>query len=333
MMSSRENKKDSVTKNQNSQRDELMTELLRHTKPRKSAPEEVKQRIKHQVKVRWHTNNEKRKQKSWIIFGSLASAMGVMFVAFKGLLFQSPALLTNVVLERIQGEVITSIGYDDSKILTPGTMVETLADGYATLTLQTGGNLRLNHDTQLIVNESNEFTLAFGSIYFESDIDSRNKHPITIHTLYGDIQDIGTQFQVSADNQQIQVSVREGSIKLITDTESHQLPQGKQLIRLAGGNSIKSEISARDKQWQWVNEAAPKFTLEGKNLRQFLLWLTREHGLTLKFADTHIEQLAQLTILHGDINGLDLQQTLFTVFSTTEYRYTLEQDQLKVYRQ
>ena len=331
-MSSR-NKQHTIRTNKNSPKDEIITELFSHTQPRKKAPDEVKQRIKHQVKVHWQANNEKRKQQSWLIFGSLATAMSVMFVVFNGLLFQSPALLTNVVLEGIQGEVITSVSYDESKRLSTGAMVETLANGYATLTLQTGGNLRLNHDTQLIVNDNNEFTLAFGSIYFESAINSQNKYPITIHTLYGDIQDIGTQFQISADNKKIKVSVREGSIKLTTDKGNHLLPQGQQLIRLVDGNSKKSEISTIDEQWQWVNKVAPKFTLEGKNMHQFLLWVTREHGLTLNYANTHIEKLAQLTMLHGDIDGLDLQQALFTVFSTTEYRYNLEQDRLKVYRQ
>lgn len=332
-MTSREQKQYASKIKQNSPEDELMTGFLSHTQPRKSAPEEVKQRIKHQVKIRWRSNHEKRKQQSWLIFGSLATAMGVMIIVLKELLFQSPILLTNVLLERIQGEVITNISYEDSKILLPGTMVETLANGYATLTLQTGGNLRLSHHTQLIINKNNEFTLAFGRIYFESAISSRNKYPIIIHTIYGDIEDIGTQFQVSADSKQIQMSVREGSIKLTTDKGNHQLPQGHQLIRLADGSSTKSKISATDKQWQWVNDAAPKFNLEGKSMLKFLLWVTREHGLTLKFADTHIEKLAQLTILHGDIDGLDLTQVLDAVFSITEFRYNLEQAQLKVYRQ
>ena len=231
--------------------------------------------------------------------------------------------------------------------LPAGTMIETLNDGLATLTLQTGGNLRLHYNSQLIINENNEFTLSFGTVYYDSgknDLTAANSkvagsgnrkaHPgvITLKTLHGNIQNIGTQFQVSSNKNGLQVSVREGLINLHNDQGTHVVNQGFQLTGQSSGTFEKSAISPQDPSWKWVNDAAPKFSLEGKSLHLFLVWITREHGLTLHFNKKHTEKLSQVIILHGEIDGLTLAQALDTVFATTELTYSIVQSQLRVVR-
>jgi hypothetical protein len=104
------------------------------------------------------------------------------------------------------------------------------------------------------------------------------------------------------------------------------------LTKQPNGLFKKIEISPQDPSWKWVNDAAPKFDLEEKNLHQFLVWITREHGLTLHFSQSHTEKLTKFIILHGDIDGLGLQEALNTVFATTELTYSIEQNLLKVVR-
>jgi hypothetical protein len=335
---------------------EILPELLRHADVRENAPEVAKQRIKIQLKAQWRQkNSQRKKRKIWLVSGSFATAFSVlMLLIVNGQMFSDNQTANKVLLARTQGEVKTSLSNDGDVsnaagllILPAGTMIETLNDGLATLTLQTGGNLRLHNNSQLIINENNEFTLAFGTVYFDSGKDnlnianskitgSDNTSPhfgaITIKTLHGNIQDIGTQFQVSSNKNTLQVSVREGLINLHNDQGTQVVNQGFQLTGQSSGIFEKSIISPQDPSWQWVNEAAPKFSLEGKSLHQFLVWIAREHALTLQFSEKHTEKLSQFIILHGDIEGLTLDQTLNTVFSTTELTYSLVQNKLKVIR-
>ena len=319
---------------QKSSQGDALPELLRHVQARENAPEQTKQRIKHQLKVHWCEKNKQRnKVKPWLMFGSMATAMSLVIgIVFTQFTMTTNVMLTAVYLENIQGLVKTSGLNINNQELVAGAMVETFADGYATLTLQTGGNLRLNHNSQLIINENNEFTLSYGTVYFDSGFEQSKKVPITLHTIHGNIQDIGTQFEVSSHRDGIQISVREGQINLDSGESIKSLYAGYQLVSDKAGLFQQYEILPTSSNWQWVNNAAPKFMLEGRDLYQFLIWITREHGITLVFRNDHIEKLSKVVTLHGDINNLTLEQALSTVFSTTELKYMLTQDKLEVYR-
>ena len=340
-----------------------ITELLHHADARESAPDATKQRIKSQLKAQWRQKNSQRKKRNiWLASGTFASALSVfMLMIFNGQMFSDNQVTNNVMLARVQGDVKTSFSSSrdeslqgnninntmDLKTLPVGTMIETLSDGLATLTLHTGGDLRLHHNSQLIVNSHNEFTLSFGTVYFDSgkgdltiagsrmaDLDKQKPSlsAITIKTLHGNIQDIGTQFQVSSNTSTLQVSVREGLINLHNEQGKKVVNQGFKLTEQSNGSFEEVAISPQDQSWQWVNDAAPSFNLEGKNLHQFLVWISREHGLVLHFNQKHTEKLSKFIILHGDINGLDLEQALNTVFATTELSYRIEHNKLKVIR-
>jgi len=313
---------------------DALPELLGQLHARENAPEQAKQRVKHQLKAQWRENNKQgNNAKPWFIFGSAATAMSLIVgIFFTQFLTKTPVVLTSVYLESVKGLVKTSGLTSDNKVLGAGAMIETFADGYATLTLQTGGNLRLNHNSQLVINENNEFTLSYGSVYFDSGMHQGSKTPITLHTIHGNIRDIGTQFAVNSNRDEIQISVREGQINLDSGEKIQALHAGYQLISDSEGRLEQTQISPTSESWQWIYSAAPKFTLEGKDLYQFLTWITREHGLLLAFKSEHIKKLSKVVVLHGDINGLTLEQALSTVFSTTELKYTLTQNKLEIYR-
>lgn len=322
---------------------DVMPMLLQHAQERENPPEQSKQRIKHQVKVQWQQNVKHRKQqKIWFGVGSIVAAMSVFLLVMNiNLLSQSPSQ-SLVFLESIHGEVNSNnrlldqgellIEQAQSTVLTIGTMIETMNNGYATLILQTGGNLRIKNNSQLVINGNNEFTLSYGAVYFESDISIVNKSPIYITTLYGTVQDIGTQFEVNANKTALTINVREGLVNLRNGTGKVSVVAGQQLSINELGKSETTEVSSDAMQWQWVNKVAPKFFLEDKSLYDFLIWIAREHGLNLNFDTDHNAQLSQLLTLHGDIDGLTLSQALSTVLSTTEFGYVLKGDQLTVHR-
>lgn len=330
---------------QNQTTGDLMPMLLKHAHERENAPEQSKQRIKHQLKVQWQQKVKQRKQQRlWFGVGSIAAAMSVFLLVMNINLLPESKPQSLVFLESIQGQVnsnnrlIEQNGsvkkQSQSTVLAMGTMIETLDSGYATLVLQTGGNLRIKNNSQLVINGNNEFTLSYGAVYFESDLTAENKSPISITTLYGTIQDIGTQFEVSTEKSTLQINVREGLVNLTQaqTQEEVSVVAGNQLNINELGESQTLKISSHDPQWQWVNKIAPKFMLENKSLYEFLNWVAREYGLNLSFDSEHNKKLSQMLILHGDIDGLTLSQALTTVLSTTEFGYELQDNQLTVHR-
>jgi ferric-dicitrate binding protein FerR (iron transport regulator) len=122
----------------------------------------------------------------------------------------------------------------------------------------------------------------------------------------------GTQFQVISQTPSTEVLVREGrvSVKLATDQRTVDLAAGE-AVTIAGSNvSIRSGLNTHDAAWDWVNEIAPAFDIEGRPLAEFLAWITREHGWQLRFASIDLERTAQRTRLHGSLLSRSADQQL-----------------------
>ena len=70
-------------------------------------------------------------------------------------------------------------------------------------------------------------------------------------------------------------------------------------------------------------EVAPTFHMEGQTLMEFLKWVTRENGWSLKFEDLKIEQTAFRTVLHGSLKGLSPQETTDVVLPVCGLNHSL----------
>ena len=65
-------------------------------------------------------------------------------------------------------------------------------------------------------------------------------------------------------------------------------------------------------------------SLEGRSLRDFLLWIAGENGWQLRYADAAVEEKASTTILHGSIQGLTPEEALSAVLPTSGVAHRLE---------
>lgn len=316
--------------------DDTLPKLLKHAQVREGAPEDVKKRIKHNVHVKWQQQTQNKQRKSfWVIFAPVAAACSVAVVfAFNFLMVSTSTPLNNLSLDRVQGEVAFTLdgqAYDGDNLLVPGLTVETGTDGYASIAFRSGGDIRLNVDTRLVVNSNNTMTLEQGNIYFDSGSGFNGRTKLTLNTAHGEITNIGTQFSVNSAEDSLQILVREGQVNLDDGNQSKVVDQGQKLTT-AGGSTVTSEVSPTDPVWNWVLTAGPNFTLEGQNLHQFLIWVTRENGLKLEFDSAETKNMAHLVTLHGDIANLSLVDALETVFATVDFQFEIKQEKVFVYR-
>ena len=93
-------------------------------------------------------------------------------------------------------------------------------------------------------------------------------------------------------------------MSLTGEDDELEIRHGTQVTITTGGARETERLPAYDAAWQWVQQVAPPFELEGSSVVAFLDWVSSETGLWITFTDTHVERLATSTRLHGTLRGL-----------------------------
>jgi hypothetical protein len=68
--------------------------------------------------------------------------------------------------------------------------------------------------------------------------------------------------------------------------------------------------------WEWIGRTAPRFDLAGRNLAEFLDWVSREGGYTMSL-DDETRATAKSVILQGSVEGLTPAEALDVVLPST----------------
>ena len=187
----------------------------------------------------------------------------------------------------------------------------TLRTQQGMLALQVGEvlSVRVNQHTELRLDEPDDMTLIQGSVY----VDTGGVNAATtlrVHTPAGDVRHLGTQFQIVVNGADTRISVREGRVLLESPTMREEVGSGELLHVDSAGGLSREEIPAFGPNWQWVANIAHPMNIENRPLIEFLTWMAREQGWTLRFASPDDEQLAQSIRLHGSLATLQSQEML-----------------------
>ena len=121
-------------------------------------------------------------------------------------------------------------------------------------------------------------TLGFRLSAVSSDPRIYRDRQITIHTAAGSATDIGTQFSVAYDKQQLSVAVREGRVDVSGDRPSVTAMAGDRLLIQQGNDVVVDQVNPYDVSWDWATSLAPGFDIEDRSLLDFLKWASRETG-------------------------------------------------------
>ncbi|HEV8241930.1 MAG TPA: FecR domain-containing protein [Thermoanaerobaculia bacterium] len=306
--------------------------LVRFAGARPPVPEERAARVEMRVREAWQAGVVARRRFRWMSWGAGLAAAAGLAVAF-GLLWRhasqpppSPVLVATV--ERVSGSVTTAGAAGDRMPLLPGaqvfagTPIETGADGRLALRLAaaagaTSPSLRVDVGSSARFLAASELRLDAGALY----VDSQGGAPVHVHTPWAEVTERGTQFEVRVGAGGVRVRVREGAVELAgrqhaDGTGAWRATAGAELLLAADGRLSRATVPVHGAAWDWVQEIAPSFQLEGSTLGEFLGWVGRETGWRVAWADPARAAAGAGTTLHGSIEGLPPEQALAAVLPT-----------------
>lgn len=209
---------------------------------------------------------------------------------------------------RAAGEIL-EIGVGDS--LSSGDSLATAGSGLGSpgrvaLRMAWGHSVRLDAGTRVRLVSGSRLELQRGAVYVDSGPSVAADAAIEILTPLGVVREIGTQYEVRLADETgtVRVRVREGSVSVALDGESHSAGRGEQLTLGPDGSVSRAAVDPDGPDWHWVLAAAPSLDIEGLSLGEFIDWVARETGWQVRYADEELERSARAILLHGTIEGL-----------------------------
>jgi ferric-dicitrate binding protein FerR (iron transport regulator) len=182
--------------------------------------------------------------------------------------------------------------------------------------------VRLAENTRARFKAADELELTHGQAF----IDARPgaQAPLRVLTPYGEVTHLGTQYQVRAGAQELEIAVREGRAQLKAGQLTAVTEAGHWLLRRAAAAPLTGELASDDPRFEWIGTLPSEFKLEGATLASFLAWFQRETGIKPIYSDgIDAGKFAQVQ-LKGSIEHLEPFEALSYVLATADLAWHRE---------
>jgi ferric-dicitrate binding protein FerR (iron transport regulator) len=310
-------------------------ELLLLAGPRKQVPPEREQRALAEVEEHWQRRvaARRRRRNRVLVVASLAAAASLLMAVLVRHRGPIPALEVATV-EVVHGSLLSvGEGWHELAVgasIAAGSTIATEEHDRAALRLLDGASLRLDVGTRLTFEAKELARLERGAVYIDSGAESE-LGTLTVSTALGEVNEVGTQYEVRLLEDALRVRVREGWVALQREQgAAEEIRAGQELLMQAEGELQWREIGATDPGWAWLIEVAPPFHLPGSSAAAFLRWVQRENGYVLRWAEPTLAGRAEKIILQGDITGVRPDEAANLVLPTCGLSHRLEEGVLIV---
>ena len=312
---------------------DMVATLLTLAGPNAQIDDEIKNRVYGNVRRQWSRSNSR------VNYGLSFLRWGLPAAIAAGLLLvvtiREPASVPEArpvgTIVRVTGST-ASADFAVGNEIRVGEILDTSSGEGLGIRLRNNTSLRLDGNSLLKLDATDEFTLLLGRVYADTGADAYAKKQLTIHTASGSAVDIGTQFSVGFKDADMSIAVREGRVDVTDALETHEVAAGRKLVVRPGAAVRFEDVPTSGSSWDWAVTLAPSFEIEGRSLMDFLKWVSREMGYELEFVNDEQRMAAMQARLHGSAEGLDLEEAIDMVFSTTGFSYSIDDQVLSVYR-
>ncbi len=294
---------------------DLVERLVRAADRGPEIPPDGAQRVKNAIRAQWRqgVRQRARRRRLWAGAAAAVAASVVLAVGLvPGLRRPAPVVATTAaVVDAVLGEVEIMLpaggllrleGGGPGVAVPSGSLIRTDPGSRAAFRLVGGQSLRLDFATSVFLENPAVVDLRAGGIYLSSD--GARGEKFLVRTALGMVREIGTKFEVRGRGGPLVIKVRDGLVSLSSDGDELEIAQGTGVEIAPDGTILRSRISAYGSDWDWVQQVAPTFEIEGRTVMAFLEWVAEETGLQISYDNGEVERFTQETILHGRLNGL-----------------------------
>ncbi len=291
--------------------DEVLEALFRHVSSRQRPPREVEQEIRESLHAEWAQQNRQRRVRKRTLSLAIAAAAILALFALTNTLRQPvndgqrPMLAT---VEKSSGDVfVQGAAEQNSRLLEStklhrGDVLSTIQAARIALSWSNGESVRIDQNSRVVLISKTEIELLSGSIYVDSAGAIIKGKAFRILTPSGPVTHIGTQYITTVAGADVTISVREGEVTIGSGRKKAVAMQGQKLHISEDGQQSISTIPIFGEDWQWTEQVAPGFDMEGRSLKELLDWVARETGRSVAYESTQSEIAAATTRLHGKLD-------------------------------
>ena len=147
-------------------------------------------------------------------------------------------------------------------------------DNYESVALPDGSWVYLNQHSQITYEE--EFSPRTVHLNGEAFFTVEHKNsPFTVISDMGEIEVLGTEFNVKTTVKQVEVDVKKGLVELRTDFNSSKIKKGAKAVYREGERTIK-EFSSNKEYRKWIRSLEKEFKKMGREIRPTLKKVSKE---------------------------------------------------------
>lgn len=321
-----------IDKNPDSRDEEVLKALFRHASSRKRAPQAVENEIREALHGEWTLQTRRRLVRRRTAGWAIAASVTLALFISAGLLWQrtpdsgQPLLAT---VEKMTGDVHVRIAGEQVTRLLPSaglgagnTLLTTNGSGIA-LTWVNGESIRVDENSRVAFISSSEIELLSGHVYIDSSGARIKGAAFSISTPSGPVSHIGTQYITGVTGGGIILSVREGEVSFGSGADRTIARQGQKLSVSGDGRQSVTGIPVYGENWQWVEQLAPDFNMDGRTMQEFLEWVGHETGLEIEYDSDETKTVAAQTRMHGTVD-LEPLRAMDLVLQTSDLTHALK---------
>ncbi len=284
--------------------DAALETLLRQASPRPVPNADDEAAVRRAVHAEWQGVVRRTRRRTWTVrFGLAATVVLAAFLAVDALRDGQDMPVEVASIDRSFGSIYL-LG-DRSELRETKELVSIVA-GQTVVTgrhsgvgfvLNSGVSLRVDANARIEFLEEDVVQLHSGRVYVDSQSGA-----LLIRTEHGDVTPLGTQYITRVDDRQLSVAVREGKVTITGRFHDAIASTGQQVSLRGSQRPSIANVARHGELWAWAEATAPSADFDGKSVKEFLEWVSRETGLALRFSSTDAEELANERTLNGRID-------------------------------
>ncbi len=322
----------SIDKKPDNKDEEVLKALFKHASSRQRAPQAVENEIREALHGEWKQQTRQRRVRRRVAGWAIAASVILAIFVSTGLLrqpapdLQQPSLAT---VEKMTGEVhVRNEGEQDSRLLTSvdlvaGSVLSTGNGARISLTWENGESIRVDENSRIALISSSGIGLLSGHVYIDSSGARGKGKAFSIRTPSGPVSHIGTQYITGIAGDGITLSVREGEVFIGSGTNRTIARQGQKLSVSGDGRQSVTSIPVYGESWQWIEQLAPDFDMDGRTMQDFLEWVGHETGLEIEYDSDETRLAAVQTRMHGMVN-LEPLRAMDLIMQTSDLTHVLK---------